>query len=334
VHSTPAIPPPCEVNIFAGDAEVGLYRRPADSIHAVITDPPYGLTSETPVRELLSSWLQGRTFVNEHNGYAGRDWDHSVPSPTLWRSVLHALVPGGFVLAFAATRTADLTALSLRLAGFDIRDTIHWVYAPGRPTSRDLGRQAATLGDAAAAQRLTGRRATLRPGHEPIIVARKPLAAATVLENTLDHGVGSIGLAGLSRAITTNVLHVHDLACQSSGCDPDCPIADYPGKGEATHLYPVHELPHASLAIPKPGRAERPIAEDGTTHPTVKPLTLMRQLIRAVTEPGQVVCDPFLGSGTTAEAAILEQRNFFGCEADPAFLPLIEQRLSPYLLGP
>jgi DNA modification methylase len=71
---------------------------------------------------------------------------------------------------------------------------------------------------------------------------------------------------------------------------------------------------------------ERPKV-DGVVHPTVKPLALMRWLVRLVTPPGGLVLDPFLGSGTTAEAAELEGFRWVGCEQNVDYLPLIQQRL-------
>jgi site-specific DNA-methyltransferase (adenine-specific) len=61
-------------------------------------------------------------------------------------------------------------------------------------------------------------------------------------------------------------------------------------------------------------------------HPTVKPVALMRYLIRLVTPPGGTVLDPFLGSGTTAVAAILEGYEWIGCELTAEYLPIIEAR--------
>ena len=75
---------------------------------------------------------------------------------------------------------------------------------------------------------------------------------------------------------------------------------------------------------------ERPRHDDGTAHPTVKPLTLMRWLVRLVTPPGGTVLDPFTGSGTTLEAALLEGFHAIGIEANPDYLPLIRQRLAPH----
>lgn len=314
--------------LLKGDANSQLPTLPAESVHAVITDPPYGLTRSLDVEEMLTAWLAGDSFVNHQNGYGGAEWDNSVPGPELWRATHRLLVPGGFVLAFAAARTIDLTTLALRLAGFEIRDLIHWVYAPGRP-SPDQGQIAAALSDTDLAASAAGLRPTLRPGHEPIIVARKPFdePSVTVLDNIYDFGVGAIrhgAFTGAPNGIATNVWAVHDLDCTPQLC-----LCDVEASGAAkhgTHIYPGLRLPDRSLNISKPGSSERPVARDGTAHSTVKPIALMRALVEAVTLPNQVVLDPFLGSGTTMEATLLAGRKSVGCEMHGEFIPLIEQR--------
>ena len=62
-------------------------------------------------------------------------------------------------------------------------------------------------------------------------------------------------------------------------------------------------------------------------HPTVKPIALMRWLVRLVTPPGGTVLDPFAGSGTTLEAAIVEGFRCVGIEREADYLPLITQRI-------
>jgi DNA modification methylase len=78
----------------------------------------------------------------------------------------------------------------------------------------------------------------------------------------------------------------------------------------------------------KAASSERPRGDDGTAHPTVKPLDLMRWLVRLVTPPGGTVLEPFAGSGTTLEACIIEGFDCIGIERDAQYLPLIEARLS------
>jgi hypothetical protein len=77
---------------------------------------------------------------------------------------------------------------------------------------------------------------------------------------------------------------------------------------------------------PKAKKSER-VTVDGVSHPTVKPLALMRYLIRLVTPPDGTVLDPFTGSGTTLEAAMQEGFNSIGIEKDATYLPLINERI-------
>ncbi len=314
--------------IHSGGAADFLDSLEEGSVHAVVTDPPYGLTTSLDTATMLTAWLEDEEFINDADGYGGADWDHAVPGPDLWRRVLRVLAPGGFALVFGATRTIGLTQVALQLAGFEVRDQWMWTYGGARLTSRDLGKQAHELGDADLAKTLAGRRSTVRPAYEPILVARRPLEkdlAPTVLENVLDFGVGSIDHAVLAGPgeLASNLLAVHDPACSPASCH--CELKGEAPRG-ATPLYPGEVVTEPALSVPKPTTKERPVV-DGVRHPTVKPLTLMRVLIRAVTREGQTVLDPFLGSGTTAEAALLEGRRVIGCERDADFQRLIAARL-------
>lgn len=95
----------------------------------------------------------------------------------------------------------------------------------------------------------------------------------------------------------------------------------YGDSGGASRFFPSFKY------VAKAGSDERPVA-DGVRHPTVKPLDLMRWLVRLVTPPGGVVLDPFAGSGTTAEACVLEHFRCITIEREAEYLPLIVQRLS------
>ena len=314
--------------IYSGEAADVLDSLEEGSVHGVVTDPPYGLTSTLDTTTMLTAWLEGEEFINDADGYGGADWDHAVPGPDLWRRVLRVLAPGGFALVFGATRTVGLTQVALQLAGFEVRDQWMWTYGGARLTSRDLGKQVHELGDDILGESLAGLRSTVRPAYEPILVARRPLdkdLAPTVLENVLDFGVGSIDHSALARpgALASNLLAVHDSVCTRASCH--CELKGGAPKG-ATPLYPGEVVTDPALSVPKPTAKERPVV-DGVRHPTVKPLALMRVLIRAVTREGQTVLDPFLGSGTTAEAALLEGRCVIGCERDAVFQRLIAARL-------
>ena len=97
-----------------------------------------------------------------------------------------------------------------------------------------------------------------------------------------------------------------------SGAD----VFGYGDRGGASRFFYTAKAP----------KRERPNV-DGVQHPTVKPLAIMRWLIRLVTPPGGTVLDPFAGSGTTIEAALIEGFDPVGIEMEPDYLPLIQHRI-------
>jgi site-specific DNA-methyltransferase (adenine-specific) len=130
-----------------------------DSIDAIITDPPYGLN------------------------FMGREWDHSVPGVEFWAEMLRMAKPGAHLLAFGGTRTFHRMMCAIEDAGWEIRDTLMWVYGSGMPKSHNL------RGD------WEGWGTALKPSYEPIIMARKPLAG-TVAANVQQYGTGAINIDG------------------------------------------------------------------------------------------------------------------------------------------
>ena len=186
-----------------------------NSVDSVVCDPPYGLSKEPDITKVLSEWVSGdASFVPDGKGFMSKEWDGFVPPPLLWREVYRVLKPGGHALVFAGTRTQDLMTISLRLAGFEVRDVIEWLYFSGFPKSHDVskafdrqagaerevvserpnrssfdpngegggGFQRGTIIDSLPATELakkySGWGTALKPAHEPIIVVRKPLIDA------------------------------------------------------------------------------------------------------------------------------------------------------------
>jgi DNA modification methylase len=433
------------VTLHLGDCLDILSTLPDASIDAVVCDPPYGLSelAAATVVQAIAAWMAGdRTHVPDGRGFMGKDWDRFVPPPGVWDECLRVLKPGGHLVAFAGARTVDLMTLSIRIAGFDIRDSLHWIYGSGFPKSLDVSK---AIDKAAGAQRevirprsyelangggysgglntnkprsesaeitapaspdavrWSGFGTALKPAHEPIVLARKPLAgtvAATVLAygtgalnigasrvgmreaRTLNRN-GSIGYGGSEAqgAVTdggvgrwpSNVLlthppvvddHGHPVgdAC-ADGCVPGCPVAEmdaqsgitasrigkprsgkpgdgwrttdtgaeYDDQGGASRFFPVFRY------TAKAATSERPRGDDGTAHPTVKPVSLMSWLVRLVTPPGGTVMEPFAGSGTTLEACLLEGFEVIGIERHQPYADLCVARLSkpiePFLFG-
>ncbi|WP_269745405.1 site-specific DNA-methyltransferase [Paenibacillus sp. P22] len=105
-----------------------------------MTDPPYGLSKEPNAAEVLTKWIAGEPYDHGHGGFMGKAWDSFVPHPDVWKEVHRVLKPGGYALVFAGTRTQDLMTVSLRLAGFEVRDVIEWLYFSGFPKSMDVSK--------------------------------------------------------------------------------------------------------------------------------------------------------------------------------------------------
>jgi DNA modification methylase len=182
----------------------------------------------------------------------------------------------------------------------------------------------------------------LKPAHEPVVVARKPLTG-TVAQNVLRYGTGAINIDGCrvegklegdpNRFAKTdggsfNAFSQSAPVVRSEGRWPANFIHD--GSDEVLELFPETK-PEASAArffyCAKASKAERNAALDTpSTHPTVKPINLMRYLIRLVTPPNGTVLDPFAGSGTTLVAAIHEHMNPIGIELTEEYWPIIEAR--------
>lgn len=174
------------------DCRHGLAMLPDNSVDAILTDPPYEL------------------------GFMGHAWDRSgiAYDVAMWREALRVLKPGGHMLAFSGSRTYHRMTCAIEDAGFEIRDSIMWVYGSGFPKSLDISKAIdkisagvafsnygavelqITAPATMAAQIWEGWGTALKPAHEPICVARKPLALGTVAANVLAYGVGGINIDG------------------------------------------------------------------------------------------------------------------------------------------
>lgn len=205
-------------DLYHGDCIEALRAMPDNSIDSVCTDPPYGLSDHKPdeVLACLTAWLAGETYRPKGRGFMGKSWDAWVPGPEVWREVLRVLKPGGHMLVFAGTRSMDLMSMAVRLAGFELRDSIGyahdggdptqapvmaWVTGSGFPKAEAWTHEKAGKGNEESAAMVAAgfegwaRGSALKPAWEPIVLARKPLIGK-VDENVLKFGVGAINVDG------------------------------------------------------------------------------------------------------------------------------------------
>jgi len=273
---------------------------PDCSIDAVVTDPPYGLS------------------------FMGKRWDYDVPSTEIWAECLRVLKPGGYLLAFAGTRTQHRMAVRIEDAGFEIRDMLAWMYGSGFPKSHNLDGEHQGWGTA------------LKPAMEPITMARKPFKA-TVAQNVQEWGTGAINIDGCRIGEEEIIQHrpkewrgFHKLQDgEISGYEDSSTIGRWPANvmhdGSAEILQGMGEAARF-FYTPKACKDDR---DDGcdNNHPTVKPTDLMRYLCRMVTPTGGIVLDPFTGSGSTGRGAVLEGFRFIGCEMDADYIEIAKARI-------
>jgi len=230
----------CEVvlelnRIYNMDCLDGMKLLDDNSVDSIVTDPPYGLSKEPNIIEVLTHWLNDEEYKHPSKGFMGKEWDSFVPGPAIWKEVFRVLKPGGHLLCFAGTRTYDLMCMSIRLAGFEIRDCIQWLYGSGFPKSHDIskaidkklgaerkvlgaspnwreskrdrekdgkmevrGKNAGLITEPATpeAQEWNGWGTALKPANEPIVLARKPISEKTIAENVLKWGTGGLNIDG------------------------------------------------------------------------------------------------------------------------------------------
>jgi len=194
-----------------------------NSIDCVITDPPYHLTSITKRfgKEDSKEAQFGKdgSFKRLSKGFMGKEWDGGDISfnPETWGKCFKALKPGGYLLAFGGSRTFHRIACAIEDAGFELRDTIMYLYGSGFPKSLNIANAiakregakregAGTKGSTFPidnkyqeyiltknAKQWQGWGSQLKPAYEPIIVARKPFKTSLV-ENVMKYGVGGINI--------------------------------------------------------------------------------------------------------------------------------------------
>jgi DNA modification methylase len=344
--------------ILHGDCLDLMSQMSRDSVDAIVTDPPYGLGFmgkewDKPGRAARSTTT---AVEGEHSPYSagkaeygGASYGPGFLAAThgfqawceAWATeALRILKPGGHLLAFGGTRTYHRLAAAIEDAGFEIRDCLSWLYGSGFPKSRNLDGEWQGYGTA------------LKPAHEPIVLARKPLTG-TVAQTVQEHGTGALNIDGTRIGMAADdpgkknyhqnrdkfrEYQVSDDNLYRLGLGPAAGTEHPQGRWPANLLLDEQaaamldeqsgESPARFFYTAKASRAERGAGTPGNHHPTVKPIDLMRWLVRLVTPPGGTVLDPFTGSGTTGIAAGLEGMDFIGIEQELEYLKIARARMS------
>ena len=396
--------------VYHGDCLEVMDKMEKCSVDSIVTDPPYHLTS---IVERYSkkdsapptSKSMGGAFVRVSKGFMGKEWDGGdiAFQVETWRKCYELLKPGGHMIAFSGSRTYHRMAVAIEDAGFEIRDQCIWLYGSGFPKSHNIG---------------NGWGTALKPAHEPMVLARKPLSEKSVAENVDKFGTGAInidacriegevkhpdtmpdfrdqgeqskaaiGVDKLSFGQTSNAKRkkvvrkprtsdgvwtddnsgmksegsefadadprgrwpsnvMHDGSEQIQEIFPETSSTEVSRQRTHKGIWTAGELADTEQFMPaygdqgnasryfycaKTSKDERKFGLGGdvkaNTHPTVKPVELMRYLVRLVTPKGGVVLDPFMGSGSTGMGAREEDFSFIGIEKEEEYYEIAKARI-------
>lgn len=330
-----------DIQVHFGDCKALLKDAdliPDNSIDAIVSDPPYGLTKEG------ESWnpeayerdgqkkdgavLKGINAIHTAQSILGDAKQNKAFEE--WMFDLAGLLdrvlkPGGYVAMFGSSRSIHRVFSGFEDAGYNIRTQLVWVYASSVISKgRHLKRDAKTPEEEVL---FMDQHTELRICMEPIMLAQKKCSEKTFAMNMRRWGTGALNIGESSFTqqryardegyFTNNVL-----VCPSRGEQKFCTQMEL----EYAH-YTGRFLKNWSdtYLIPKPKKNEK---MKGDIHPSVKPLNLMEHIIRLTTRKGQKILDPFLGSGTTLVAAQQIQRLGVGIEIEDKYKGAIMDRLT------
>lgn len=326
-----------ESTLINGDCLESLKKIPDNSIDSMVTDPPAGIA------------------------FMGKSWDKDKGGRDLWIRWLESIMtesfrtlkPGAHILVWAIPRTSHWTATAIENAQFEIRDVVTHIFGSGFPKSHNIGKKI---------KEFEGWGTALKPASEHWILARKPLSEKTIAANVLEHGTGGINIdasrikAGQNDGrFPANLVLSHKPGCKQIGTkegkgytinrftDGAKPF----GNG-AGHPYKVEDQGPETIAVwecddncavkqlgeenrffycAKASKKEKTLNNTiENKHPTVKSLKLMKYLINLVTPPSGVVLDPFMGSGTTGQAALEGGFGFVGIELEAESYEICKKR--------
>jgi len=436
--------------VYNGDCLEVMDTIDKCSVDSVVTDPPYHLTSIVQrfgkEGSAPAQFGTDGAFARASKGFMGKEWDGGdiAFQANTWRKCYELLKPGGHLIAFSGSRTYHRMACAIEDAGFEIRDQCIWLYGSGFPKSHNIGREIdkkqgndrEVVGEVRAGKNALGQDSgwnkhnnrtqievtkgssewegwgtALKPAHEPMVLARKPLSDKSVADNVMQHGTGAINIDAcrvggqsedterkkvVRKARTTDGVWTDDNSgMKSEGsefADAD-PRGRWPsnvmhdGSEQIQQIFPettstevsrqrthkgiwtAGELAEDEQFMPAygdqgnasryfycaktskdernsglHGRHQGQYSSDGrakeienayqrnksvsaNTHPTVKPVELMRYLVRLITPKGGVILDPFMGSGSTGMGAREEDFSFIGIEKESEYYEIAKARI-------
>ena len=337
-----------KLTLHHGDCLEVLRSLPDCSVDSVVTDPPYGLSFmgkrwdyDVPSVDVWTECLRVLKPGGHLLAFAGTRTQHRMAvriedAGFEIRDMIAWVYGSGFPKSLDVSKAID------KAAGVEFdavpASGVGFMNAEGEGGYNVTKNQLVRRGKSTIeAQQWQGWGTALKPALEPITVARKPLIG-TVAENVLQHGTGAINVDG--GRVEASAQDVADAAVPVRNNLRYC-VGDGEGRGVGIHdmtkgRWPANfihdgseeatDLLDASARFFYCAKASK--ADRGENHhPTVKPTDLMRYLCRLVTPPSGIVLDPFMGSGSTGKAAMLEGFAFVGIEREEEYIDIAKARI-------
>ncbi len=303
----------------------GLSPLADNTIDALVTDPPYGIS------------------------FQNHEWDKNLPQRQIWEDCVRVLKHGAFGVVFSSVRLMHRLMVDLEDSGFLIKDVLFWAYLNGMPKSRDIGLEidkelgvtSKVVGKYDYVQgykkggadnyytnneklkyephseigiQYKGAGLGLKPAYEPMILVQKPIEKGlNVAQNVLKYGTGALNLE------QTRIPYAKGEG--KVGHNP------HPNGRVSANILRTDEFEDGYdkfFVVPK----VRQNAEDFNKHPTLKPVDLMQHLVKLVSFENQTILDPFMGSGSTGVACLVLQRKFVGFELEKEYFEICRKRLA------
>lgn len=317
-----------QYHVNEGEVLEVLRTMPANTYHGSLLDPPYGL------------------------GFMGKDWDKNVPDVAVWQEMLRVCKPGAYLMTFGSPKTFHRLMCHIEDAGWEIKDTICWLYGEGFPKSNSFSKRIRRyVGSKGTARRSQGRGTSLKPAWEPIVLAMKPVYGSYA-KNSVVYGCGGLNIAecrvqGRNGRWPANLLLDEDAAAlldKQSGWSRSTKsrrlkARSLPGNGRTMGYFRLRldgeggydDEGGASrfFYVAKAKGRER----DGNEHPAVKPVELCEYLARLILPPKRdnaprCLLVPFSGSGSEMIGAVQAGWDHIrGIEKNKEYIDIARERL-------
>lgn len=278
--------------VIEGDCRQLMKTLESESIDAVISDPPYGMSTQPDIQDVIQHWINDDDYEHNSVGFMSKKWDSFVPGPKVWEEAFRVVKNDSLIMSFSSTRTSYLTILSMKIAAYKYQErhgipvyyvgNYSYIYGSGFPKSYNISNGLKQKSKKAKSEEdrkrmleysklWEGYGTALKPAYEPVIIFRKG-------NNRKPDYPSGVEFCYSSKASSSE---------RNKGCE-----SLYWNKEKLITKQEYETLKRNGEKV-----------QFGNVHMTVKPIKIMEKLIELTGLREGVILDPFAGSGTTLLAA-------------------------------